>query len=120
MVGAFASGKDTFYGGSGNDQITGGAGQDTFVFGTGNATITASPSKSAEVFQAIKGHGTDLVMGLTNANQLLVNLQGYGRHEAKNAFDGQTTNGSSVTVTLSDNTKITFTGITHLTQGNFS
>jgi Ca2+-binding RTX toxin-like protein len=122
LVGAFASGKDTFYGGSGNDQITGGAGQDTFVFGTGNATIAASPSKSAEVFQAIKDQagGTDLITGLTNANQLLVNLQGYGSTEAANALAGQTTNGSSVTVTLSDNTKITFTGITHLTSSNFS
>jgi hypothetical protein len=123
LFGGFASGKDTFYAGSGSDQITGSTGQSTFVLGTGSATITASPSSSFKaMFDAINGQGggTDLVTGLTNASQLDIQLTGYGPNEAANALAGQTTNGSSVTITLSDSTKITFTDITHLTSSNFS
>jgi Ca2+-binding RTX toxin-like protein len=123
LFGGFASGKDTFYAGSGSDQITGSFGQSTFVLGTGSATITAFPSSSfKDVFDAIKGQagGTDLVQGLTNASQLDIQLTGYQSNEASKALAGQTTNGSSVTITLTDGTKITFDNITHLTSSNFS
>jgi len=123
LFGGGAAGQDTFYAGSGMDQITGSTGQSTFVLGTGNATITAVPSSSFQaVFDAINGQagGNDLVQGLTNASQLQIELTGYGPNEAANALAGQTTNGTSVTITLSDNTKITFADITHLTSSNFS
>ncbi|HVC59310.1 MAG TPA: calcium-binding protein [Acetobacteraceae bacterium] len=123
LFGGGASGQDTFYTGSGADQVTGSGGQSTFVFGTGAATVTALPSSSFQaVFEAIKGQagGTDLVQGLTNASQLQVVLSGYGPNEAASALAGQTTNGSSVTITLSDNTQITFANIAHLTTSNFS
>jgi Ca2+-binding RTX toxin-like protein len=124
LTGAFASGQDTFYGGSGNDQITGSTGQSTFVLGTGNATISAIPSSSFQsVFDVMNSQAsgrTDLVTGLTNASQLQIQLTGYGPNEAANALAGQTTNGNSVSITLSDNTIITFENITHLTSSNFS
>jgi hypothetical protein len=47
-------------------------------------------------------------------------LIGYGPNEAANAVAGQTSGANSVSVTLSDNTVITFENITHLTGGNFS
>lgn len=121
LFGGFASGQDTFYGGSGNDQITGSTGQSTFVLGSGNATITAIPSTFQNLFDVINGQagGSDTVMGLTNASQLLISLTNYGPNEAANALAGQVSSGHSVTVTLSDNTQITFENITHLTSSNF-
>jgi Ca2+-binding RTX toxin-like protein len=121
LFGGFASGQDTFYAGSGHDQITGSNGNSTFVLGTGSATITASAS-ATDVFDAIKGQagGKDLVNGLTDASQVNVSLSGYGPNEAANALAGQTTNGTSVTITLSDSTTITFENINHLTSSNFS
>jgi Ca2+-binding RTX toxin-like protein len=122
LFGGFAAGNDSFYGGSGNNQIFGGQGQNTFVLGTGSATISASTGAMDNVFEAIHGQagGQDLVQGLTDASQVDINLNGYAPDEAATALAGQTTDGSSVTVTLSDNTRITFTNITHLTSGNFS
>jgi len=123
LFGGFASGQDTFYAGSGADQITGGTGQNTFVLGTGTATITALSSGSFDaVFEAINGQagGADTVQGLTAANQLTITLSGYGPDEAANAIAGQTSDGSSVTIALSDGTKLTFDNITHLTASNFS
>jgi plastocyanin len=122
LFGGFASGMDTFYAGSGSDQITGSTGQSTFVLGTGSATISAGSSGSPSVFEATNGSagGTDLVRGLSSTSQLDIVLTGYGPNEAVNALEGQTTNGSSVTITLSDNTKITFADIVDLTASNFS
>lgn len=123
LFGGGAAGQDTFYAGSGADQITGSTGKSTFVLGTGTATITAVPSGSLkDVFDAINGQagGKDLVQGLSSASQLRIDLTGYGPNEAADAVAGQTTNGSSVTITLSDNTQITFANITHLTSSNFS
>jgi Ca2+-binding RTX toxin-like protein len=119
LFGGFASGNNTFYGGSGSDQIFGGGGNNTYVGGTGAATITAG---AGNLFEFIAGQagGSDLVEGLSSASQVLITLNGYGSTEEANALAGQTTNGSSVTVTLSDNTKITFDNITHLTGSNFT
>ena len=49
-----------------------------------------------------------------------IKLSGYGANEAANAVAGQISTPNSVTITLSDNTKVTFQNITHLTTGNFS
>jgi Ca2+-binding RTX toxin-like protein len=121
LFGAFSSGNDSFYGGSGTDQVFGNGVDNTFVAGAGAATVTAIASAS-NLFEFTDGQagGTELVGGLTAAAQVHIALTGYGANEAANAVAGQTTNGSSVTITLSDNTKVTFENITHLTSGNFT
>jgi Ca2+-binding RTX toxin-like protein len=120
LSGGTATGADTFFAGPGQDQITGGLGADTYVGGAGQATVNAVGSSN--VFDFIHGAagGTVLVNDLTNAAQVNINLTGYGPTEAANALAGQTTDGTSVTLTLSDHTQITFENITHLTNSNFS
>ena len=103
LDGSASSGADTFFGGSGNATINWSAGSDVIAFINGSAG------------------GTDVVGGgLTNAAQVTINLQGYGPNEAANAVAGQMPGANSVTIKLSDNTTVTFTGITHLTSSNFS
>jgi Ca2+-binding RTX toxin-like protein len=121
LSGAFATGRDTFYGGSGSDQIFGGEGKNTFVAGTGAATITASPG-SMNVFEFMKtvGGGTELVTGLTEASQVHIDLVSYRSTEVKYALDHQKATGGSVTITLSDDTTVTFQNIAGLTSSNFS
>jgi Ca2+-binding RTX toxin-like protein len=119
LFGGFASGNNTFYGGSGSDQIIGGGGSNTFVGGTGSATITAGASNLFEFIKGAAG-GTDLVEGLTNASQVNIDLNGYGPNEATHAVATQTSAGGSVTITLTDNTTVTFQNISHLTTANFS
>ena len=120
LFGGAASGNDTFYGGSGSDQITGGSGKNTFVAGTGSATIAASPG-GENVFEFVKGAagGTELVIDLTKASQVHIDLDGYGEKEIKQALAGQTHAGGGVTITLSDHTSITFQNISALTRSNF-
>jgi Ca2+-binding RTX toxin-like protein len=123
LFGGFASGSNTFYGGTGSDQIFGGGGSNNFVGGSGSATVTANPGAS-NLFEFINSAatsgGTDTVEGLTNTSQVHIALSGYAMDEAANAVAGQTTNGTSVTISLSDGTKVTFENITHLTSGNFT
>ncbi|HEX3992390.1 MAG TPA: calcium-binding protein [Acetobacteraceae bacterium] len=121
LFGGFGSGSDTFYGGSGADQITGGTGTNTFVAGTGTATITASPG-SMNVFDFMKtmGGGSETVTGLTDQSQVHIDLSGYGKNEVKYALAHQTTANGSVTVTLSDNTTVTFQNIASLSGSNFT
>ena len=121
LSGAFASGPDTFYGGSGSDQIYGGMGKNTFVAGVGAASITAAPG-STNLFEFMKaaGGGTGLVMGLTEASQVHIDLAGYGSTEVKYALDHQKTTDGSVTITLSDHTQVTFQNIGSLSASNFS
>ena len=121
LSGTFASGRDTFYGGSGSDQIFGGFGKDTFVAGTGHATVTASPG-AANLFDFMKtaGGGTEFVSGLTDVSQVRITLTGYDSNEVKYALAHQTVADGSVTVTLSDNTQVTFQNIGKLSGGNFT
>jgi Ca2+-binding RTX toxin-like protein len=121
LSGVFASGNDTFYGGSGSDQIFGSNGNSTFVAGTGSATVTASPG-SQNLFEFMKtmGGGSELVTGLTDPSQVHIDLVGYGKNEIKFALAHQTTADGSVTITLTDNTTVTFQNIASLSASNFT
>ncbi len=121
LFGGFASGNDTFYGGSGSDQIFGGLGRNTFVAGTGAATITASPG-SENMFEFVRGMagGRELVLGLTDPSQVLIDLVGYSEHEAMQALAGQVRSGGGVTISLSDHTRITFQNVSGLSRSNFA
>jgi Ca2+-binding RTX toxin-like protein len=96
----FAFGQDTVFTGKGSYDVTAGQGDDTFVFastlGGGSSTITGF------------GLGADKI-----------DLQGYGKNEVANALKHQQINGTSDTIKLSDNTTITFAGISSLTASDF-
>ena len=85
---------------TGSYDVTAGQGDDTFVFastlGGGSSTITGF------------GLGVDKI-----------DLQGYGKNEVANALKHQQINGTSDTIKLSDNTTITFAGISSLTASDF-
>jgi Ca2+-binding RTX toxin-like protein len=120
LSGAAASGQDTFFGGSGSDLMIGGAGKNTFVAGTGADTIMANPNRD-NLFEFMKsmGGGAEVVQNLTDASQVHIELMGYGRNEIRRALEHQTTTNGSVTITLTDNTSVTFQNIGHLTSANF-
>ena len=119
LSGAFSSGADTFFGGSGANQMVSGLGNDTFVAGTGSATITAGPGH--DLFLFIKGAagGTSLIENFTSGPDT-VGLQGYGGGEIARVLKTQENVAGSTTIKLSDNTTITFAGVTKLTASDFS
>lgn len=116
---AFGGGNDTLTAGSGKDQLFGGSGADTFVGGSGQATITGG--SGGDTFAFIKGEagGSDLVQGIFDPSALKIDLQGYGAGAKAAALASQTVANGSVTIGLSDGTKITFQDVTSLHSSNF-
>jgi fibronectin-binding autotransporter adhesin len=102
LVGGFnPSNADSIVGGSGNDVMFAGAGADTLA-GGGGANIFS--------FVASLTHGAADVIADFNANDVVF-LNGYGAGDAAAALGAAVSSGGSTTITLSDNTQITFLGI---------
>lgn len=117
-----STGKLDFIGGSGNASVTGGShGPNLFQAGTGNETLTgATGPHPNDTFKFIAGHagGADLINNFIAGDKIV--LQGYGSHEITNALNNALYTPQGATITLSDNTKITFAGVTHLDPKSFS
>jgi len=97
---AGGTGADTFNAGVGNDTMIGGGGSNNFVF-TKAVINGAAPS---DVVGGFPASATDQVL-----------LAGYGAGAAQQALSTATSAFNNTTLTLSDNTKITFLG-TSLSQ----
>jgi Ca2+-binding RTX toxin-like protein len=120
LFGGFGSGDNTFYAGTGSDQIIGGKGNDTFFAAAGNATITGGTGNSLFVFTNGQVGGQDLIQDFTSG-QDTVSLVGYGANAIADALATQTVSGGgAATITLTDNTKITFNHVPSLTASDFS
>lgn len=114
----FSSGHDSLVGGSGKDIMYGGSGADTFLAGTGNATIRAGAGDVFDFINAQAG-GKEVIQGYNNttASSIQIHLEGYGA----DAISSQKVSGGSLTVSLSDGTKLTFQNVTTLLKdSNFT
>ncbi|CAM2978577.1 hypothetical protein AA15237_0639 [Komagataeibacter xylinus NBRC 15237] len=98
--------------GSGNDTLVGGTGNDTLVGGSG-----------ATEFEFIKGKdgGTDIIQDFGKSAGNAVLLSGYGATPAsiQSMLDQATISGGNTTISLDDQTQITFVGVTDLKAQNF-
>ncbi len=112
-----SSGAVSLVAGSGQDKLLGGTGNDTFVGGTGASTIDGGSGKDLFQFVRSLDGGTDLVRNFTTADK--IDLVGYGPHAVQSALNSQTFSNGSVTITLADNTRVTFVGVSELTSRNF-
>lgn len=74
----------------------------------------------ADTFLFVRGRagGIDIIQDFTKAD--IVDLSGYGPNEVKNALKTQQVSGSGTMITLSDNTRITFSGVHGLTSSTFT
>jgi len=115
---AMATGNDTLVAGSGNDLLNGGSGNDTFYGGTGASTMLGGSGNDIFAFVKSLNGGTDLVMNFTSADK--IDLQGFGKHAVEDALNSQTFANGSVTITLPDNTRVTFAGLSELTKSDFT
>jgi Ca2+-binding RTX toxin-like protein len=103
LAGRDPSGQSVVIGGTGNDAIIGGTGPETLLGGGG--------ANFFDFYASLGGPSVNAVIGDFSAIDNVI-LVGYAPGEADSAIAGATTSGSSTTITLSDNTKITFTGVT--------
>ncbi len=126
LTGAGASGGETFITGPGNTFITGSSGNDTIFAGAGSSTVDGGPG--ADLFDIVSGKagGSVIINGFRPSENDKITLQGYAAGEvAKDLGNASVVPQTaavigSTTITLSDNTKITFNGVTNLNSGNFS
>jgi len=120
LDGSLSFGQDTFTGGPGKNSIIGGSGDDTFVAGSGQATIDASFANNTFLFIKGSAGGSELVQDLISPSQLLISLSGYGAGEENHILKSQTPVGTGVSITLTDNTQVTFENIKDITKANFT
>ena len=118
LLGGF--GSDTFYGGGAGSstQIFGGEGNDTFVSAGGTATVTAGSASNLFAFVKSNPGGSELVNGFISGLDQ-IGLQDFGKGEIGRALASQQTANGSDTITLSDNTTVTFVGVSKLTTNDF-
>jgi Ca2+-binding RTX toxin-like protein len=117
LDGSLSVGNNTFRAGSGADQVIGGFGNDTMSAGSGHSTLQGGTG--ADVFQFLAGNAsTSFIVDFSPGDK--VSLLGYGRNEINYALSHEHVKGGAVTVSLSDNTKITFANLTDLSRSSFS
>lgn len=104
-----------FLAAAGNETLDGsvGTGNDTFFAGSGNALLRAN-AVGHNVFGFIDSlaGGNDIIQNFVQGHDT-INLYGYGSNAVANALGSQIYNpaAQTATITLSDGTKITFTGL---------
>jgi hypothetical protein len=104
--------------GAGNETLIAGAGSDTCFAGTG--TVQMIGGSSAATFLFSDGN----VGGAANIENFLpgqdfVALRNYGSNAVQDALASASVAAGSTTITLVDNSRITFIGVASLTQSDF-
>jgi Ca2+-binding RTX toxin-like protein len=115
-------GNVSLTGGSGKDLMIGGAGSDTFAAGTGNSTVQVGFS-DVNTFSFVSGSagGEELVQDIIDPTSIKISLQNYGAGEEAFALGSQAIKNGSLTMQLSDGTRITFEDVNQkLTGSNFT
>ena len=121
------SGNDTIYGESGRTTVWAGAGNDVVydvhagsanVIGHGNATFICGAGTDWFVFEKGHGGGTDVIKGFLPGKDYLT-LQGFGANAVSAALATAKVAGGSLSLALTDGTKVTLAGVKSLTSHNF-
>jgi hypothetical protein len=144
LLGGSSTGGNQYFAGPGNTVIQAGLGNDVVTMDAGNTTVFAGAHTltfadapgivvASSGQQTIMGGGPSEIYGFTSAagggSTLIVNfnptqdqiaLWNYSSSVLNAALAGQTTSGGNTTVTLPDNTRITFLGVQNVTSSSFS
>ena len=117
LIGAANSGGSYYFAGKAaegrgaNTRISAGNGADTVIAGTGNATVDAGLGADLFVFVNDQAGGNVVIDNFRPGEGDRVLLVSYGEGETDQALSGSRVIGGSVEITLSDKTRITFTGL---------
>lgn len=116
-----SNGNDSLFGGTqpgANLLMKAGSGNDTITAGPGNDTLVAGSGKDLFVFFNGAAGGQDFINGLTSNDT--VALAGYSLSSLTSSLQNAQVTGQGVKITLSDNTSITFSGLSSLTGQNIT
>ena len=111
----------TNHGYSGTQVMIGGSATDTLVVGIGDATLTGG-SGAANIFALRNGDAgaAYTITDFGSAAGNLVALYHYKESDLQGAVATQTHSGGNTTVTLSDNSQITFMGVDSVKSSDFT
>ncbi len=104
--------------GAGNETLIAGAGNDTLVAGNGTTEMTGGAGNAIFLFVNGAAGGTVTIENFA-PGQDFVALRGYGSAAGANALATDVVAGGSSTVTLPDNSRITFANVGNLTASDF-
>ncbi|MFT9091267.1 MAG: calcium-binding protein [Gluconacetobacter sp.] len=124
LDGAQASSPLHAFADGGNVTFIGGSGNDTLVGGTGSATMTGSSGDNLFAFTNGPSSGGDNVItdfGSAAGNMVALYQYGYqNNNQLQTILSAATIAGGNSTIQLTDNTRITFVGITDLKTSDFT
>lgn len=120
LVGGADAGGSVFVGafGTAATTVTGGARDDIVFAGTGSLVADGGRGVDLFVFAADRPGGATVINGFDTAQDRLA-LLGHDPGEAGRALAAAQVSDGSTTLTLADNTRITFTGVTALGSSVF-
>jgi hypothetical protein len=104
--------------GTGNETLIAGAGGDTCVAGTGTTRMISGSGPTTFLFSDGNAGGAANVENFL-PGQDFVALRNYGSNAVQDALTGASVVAGSTTITLADNSRITFIGVANLTQSDF-
>lgn len=112
---AGCAGQSTVFAGAGSDLIFGADGGGAVVAGTGNATLVGG--RGGELYAVFSGRaGGDVLIDHFRPGTDHLTLPGFSAQSIAAAFAAQTDHAGSALVVLADGTRITFAGLSHLSQ----
>ncbi|QNT77940.1 calcium-binding protein [Entomobacter blattae] len=106
---------------NGNLSVVGSNSDDTFVGGTANATFTGGLGDNHYMFQNGSGGGNDVITDFSASSGNKIELYNYNltNETLQSILDSAQNTSQGKTIVLSDNTKITFTGVDNLSVNDF-
>lgn len=118
LVGSAQGEADKLFANNGNDAMFGGTGNDTLVAAGGNAQMIAGSGSDLFLFSNGNAGGVAVIWNFAQG-QDHVELYNYGPKVVDAILNSAVVNTGGTTVTLPDNTRITFADITHLSANDF-
>jgi Ca2+-binding RTX toxin-like protein len=103
---------------TGSDLLTGGAGNDTIQAGVGSETLTGGAGDNLFLFNSATDGGTITIADFLASSGNNVAFSGYSPSDIQSALQSGTESDGNYTVTLSDNTSITFDNVTGYSELN--
>ena len=117
LVGSGGGGGDIMFANRGDIAMFAGTGNDTFVASSGTAQMVGGPGNDLFAFVSGATGGSDTIWNFTHG-QDQVALFGYGTGTVSTLLASAVVSGGGTTITLPDNTRITFGNLTHLTASD--
>ena len=118
LVGSAGGGSDVLYANAGTDVMFGGSGSTLLVAAAGNAQMVGGSGQDLFVFDNGAAGGNDVIWNFVQGRDH-VGLYNYGANAASTILQNAVVASGSTTLTLPDNTRITFGTLTHLTSSDF-